>query len=262
MAMFTTNDKYRISDRQAVSLRAAVSSAADSWAALTPPLFFLVTFLLESVQIGYSRVSSTISELALLPFGWMENTLFCLMGLALLVIAGRLCHIVTNGIVAKLDAALLALAGLGFFIIAICPTGPDGKALSVTSSVHLAAAALIAALSPLVCLILARSLRKTRKHRLIYNCLLTSGLTGLGLGAVAFFAVVFGLNWLGGIERAVTLSGLAGIECIIVYLTQAHGMTLPRVPSPRVLTHSLFFPPRLAHAQQNIRNTTGNRAQR
>jgi hypothetical protein len=226
--------------------------AADTMAALTPPFFFLVTFLLESAHPGYSRMTTTISELVLLPYGWMVTILFCLMGLSLLLVARRLNNAAKNGLAPKLDAALLVLAGFGFFIIAIFPTCQGGRALDTASTIHMLSATCVAGLSPLVCLVLALSLRSTKEYRLIFQGLLASGLTGLGLGAVGFLVLVFELPGLGGVERAITLSGLVGIELIIIYLTRTRTLATRRVYSPRSLGFS-FFTPKLARVRQTAR---------
>ncbi len=258
--MLTMNCRHHLLGRPRI-LR-TLASAADTWAALTPPLFLLVTLLLESVPAGYSRIHNTISELALLPYGWVETALFVLMGLALLLIAGRLYHAQPGWLSARLSAAMMALAGLGFLIIAVCPTGPDGSAPTTAALIHRYTAMGIAALSPLISLALAWGLRHARQDRLVFLCLLATGLAGLGLGLAGVFAVAYDLAWLGGLERAVTLGGLVGVEVIIFYLTQAHGMAPVRVAHPQTAGGSPFLPPHLARVRQASRYTVGGKTLR
>ncbi len=248
--------------RNSLSGRRTLANAADTWAALTPPFFLLVTLLLESVPAGYSRVHNTISELALLPYGWVETALFVMMGLALLLIARRLYYAQPGWLSTRLSAAMMALAGLGFLVIAVCPTGADGSAPTTTAIIHRHAAMSIAALSPLISLALAWGLRRARQDRLVFLCLLATGLSGLGLGLTGVFAVAYDLAWLGGLERAVTLGGLVGVEVIVIYLTQARGMAPVRVACPRPASGSPFLTLRLARVRQVSRYTAGDKTQR
>ena len=136
-----------------------ITGMTDVAAVVVPAVFILGTAALESVQTGYSRVTDTVSMLVWGSNGWWQNILFCLNGLFLLLFALRL-YKPSRDLAGKAGVTVLALAGVSFFVIALCPTLAPGAEPSFSSRVHEYTARSLSAIFPLACLLLALSWRR------------------------------------------------------------------------------------------------------
>ena len=188
--------------------RLLACKAADGVCLAFPGLFLLGTTALETMQPGYNRVTDTISELVLGHFGWVETGLFLSFAAILWLIALR-----TRGALAP-----LALAGLGFVIIAAFPTEAPTAGPTMASLIHEYTAQATALLLPAACFCLAHRWQTDSEHRFIVSCSIAAGVVGLMLNLAGFLAVYGDTEWIGAIERLVMLNGLIWLELINLHL--------------------------------------------
>ena len=198
---------------------------------LNPILFLITTLVLESVQPGYDRVRDTISTLAWGEYGWAQTTVFVLIGVSLIALALRLRSIVARGRCASVGQALLALLGIGFFVIAVFPTTSPFAGPTSTSEIHRETARAISFLFPVMCFFVAQAMRSQHGLQTIRRCTVALGIMTaimLPAGAVATFTDA---PWLGGVERLILAWGLLWIEILGIGLvnTTVRGGSPPRV---------------------------------
>ncbi len=112
----------------------------------------------------------------------------------------------------------LALAALGFIVIAIFPTQAPGARQTLESLVHQYAAQGIAMALPLACLVLARKWQAIAEHRFIVTCSLAAGAIGASLNFAGFLAVYGDTEWIGAAERLVMLNGLIWLQLVSIHL--------------------------------------------
>jgi hypothetical protein len=208
-----------------------MATVTDIAAVIVPSVFILGTAALESGQAGYSPITDTVSELVWCSGGWMEALLFCLNGLFLLLFAARL-HRCCGDLANKAGTAMLALAGLSFLTIAVCPTLAPGAAPSFTSQVHEYTARGISAIFPLACLFLALSWRKLPAYKTIANATLVFGAVGLALNCIGLLYVTGDLEWIGALERLIIMNGFAWLAVLGLHFCHvthtAHLKAAPR----------------------------------
>jgi hypothetical protein len=209
------------------AFRNRLTGATDIAAVVVPAVFVLGTAALESVQNGYSRITDTVSELVWGSSGWFEAMLFCLNGLFLLLFALRL-YKASKDAAGKAGVAMLALAGLSFLTIAVCPTLAPGAEPSFTSRVHEYTARGISAIFPLACLLLALSWKRSPAYKTIANVTIIFGAIGLALNLVGLLYVTGDLEWIGALERAIILNGFAWLAVLGLHFCHtSHGMRTP-----------------------------------
>ena len=209
------------------AFRNRLTGATDVAAVVVPAVFVLGTAALESVQSGYSRITDTVSLLVWGSNGWLEALLFCLNGLFLLLFALRL-HRCCSDLAGKAGTAMLALAGVCFLVIAVCPTLAPGAEPSFSSRVHEYTARGLSAIFPLACLFLALSWRKITAYKTISNWTLAFGAFGLVLNGIGILYVTGDLEWIGALERLIILNGFAWLAVLGLHFCHiSHQMHTP-----------------------------------
>jgi hypothetical protein len=209
----STNQTLRAFGDMASAARNKIAGIADIAAVIVPSVFILGTAALESGQTGYSPITDTVSELVWCTGGWLEAMLFALNGLFLLLFAARL-HRCCGDLANKAGTAMLALAGLSFLTISVCPTLAPGAAPSFTSQVHEYTARGISAIFPLACLFLALSWKKLPAYKTIGNATLVFGAVGLVLNCIGLLYVAGELPWIGALERLIIVNGFAWLAVL------------------------------------------------
>jgi len=173
-----------------------------------PVAFIAATTALETYQPGYNRVANTISELVWGPVGWVENILFLAFAVTLAMFALRMRAAFTP----------LAVAAIGFVIIAIFPTGAPGARPTMISLIHQYTAQGIALALPVACFCVAQKLKPSAEHRFIVTCNTTAGVIGILLNLAGFLAVYGETEWVGAAERLVMLNGLIWLQIISIFV--------------------------------------------
>jgi hypothetical protein len=205
-----------------------IATVTDIAAVIVPSVFILGTAALESGQTGYSPITDTVSELVWCSGGWMEALLFCLNGLFLLLFAARL-HRCCGDMANKAGTAMLALAGLSFLTIAVCPTLAPGAAPSFQSVVHEYSARGMSAIFPLACMLLALSWKNNPAYKNISRITVGFGVVGLVLNAIGLLYVAGDLEWIGALERMIILNGFAWLAVLGLYFCHVtHQEHLPK----------------------------------
>ncbi len=192
--------------------------AADLGMMAAPPCFVAVTAALETAHPAYSRVADTVSELVWGPYGWLETMLFCLFGLMLSFFAWRLRGALGNGLAVKIGTAAMALMGVAFLVIAVFPTRVPGSDETLTSLIHKHTAQSIAALFPLACFLLLPGFKCHSTYHRLYAGTVIAGTLGLAFNLAGLATMLTDIEWLGAIERAVLLNGLAWLSLTGYYL--------------------------------------------
>jgi hypothetical protein len=204
-----------------------ITGVADVAAVVVPAVFVLGTAALESVQSGYSRITDTVSMLVWGSSGWLETLLFCLNGLFLMLFALRL-YRASKDAAGKAGVAMLALAGMSFLTIAVCPTLAPGAEPSFTSQVHEYTARSLSAIFPLACLLLALSWKRNPAYKTIAKWTVIFGAIGLVLNLVGLLYVTGDLEWIGALERLIILNGFAWLAVLgLHFCHNSHRMHTP-----------------------------------
>ena len=202
-------------------IKHAISVAADAGAITGPVVFIGVMVLLESLQPQFDPLRQTISALVWGPFGWLQTVVFYLFGLLLILLAAKIRRLVTGRLTAGSAAAALLLVGLGFTVVAICPTrAPDAPA-TVVSALHEISARAIVVVFPVASLLTSVGLWRCRARK-ASACALLAGIVGLALIAAGILLFTRNLPYIGLLERAMLVNGLVWLELVGVLLVQAH----------------------------------------
>jgi hypothetical membrane protein len=91
-------------------------------AGLVAPFPFIALVILQGfLQPGYSHVSQPISALAALPFGWLQNINFYLVGTLIIAYAVGLYFNVRPARHAAIGPGLIALSGVGLILGGVFP---------------------------------------------------------------------------------------------------------------------------------------------
>ncbi|AKG53387.1 hypothetical protein DGWBC_0711 [Dehalogenimonas sp. WBC-2] len=180
-----------------------------------PLLFLAGTAIVEARLPEYNRISQTISQLALGSWGWIENVLFVLFGLLLLGISLRL----------KEACIPLTVAGIAFFVIALCPTQSIGDPRTFTNAIHEFAAMTTAAMLPVTCFKMTNSGGNSLNFDLIRTVCVTVGVCGLVLNLLGFVMFFGDRSLMGIVERLIMLNGLVWLQVVGIYFMQLSGGT-------------------------------------
>jgi len=179
-----------------------------------PAIFLSGTLLLEATQRNFNPVSQTVSMLVWYPHGWVQTGLFSLLGATLFVLAWKLRRTGMPGKKVKTGYGTLLLSGLGFVTIAICPSGIPGEPHTTLHTIHTWAAVIMTIVSPFSSLLLAPVFRTGKRYNLAYVLCLILGFTGLVLNVAGLAIIIFGVPWIGAVERAIMLNGLVWAQLL------------------------------------------------
>jgi hypothetical protein len=179
-------------------------------------IFQIVMILTQSLQPGYNPLRDTISSMVWGPFGWLQTVNFYLCGFLLIILVRRLRVCMTHDIVAKAASMLLLLIGVGFIILAICPTQSPGNAKTIQAIIHGISVYFITFSFPASCFLVASSLHKNHRNILIYFYTIVTGCIGVVLIAVGVYLNIAGAHWFGMLERVLLLNGFTWL--VIMYV--------------------------------------------
>lgn len=183
---------------------------------------FLFQFIMICVQLEqpyHDPLAETMSTLVWGRLGWLQALNFAVFGAMVITVAVRIRGLAAGRRSSVVGNVLLFLIGVCFLLLAVCPNRMPGSAPTFRSYVHGTAVDLVAALFPLTCALLARSVRRGRMGTVVSNLTVAAASLELAmLVAGGFLVFVFPMaHLLGLLERAMMLVGCAWLELLAVY---------------------------------------------
>jgi hypothetical membrane protein len=123
-------------------------------------LLFVLVFLIDGqVHPGYDPIRDTVSELALGPWGWVQEASFVVTGLLMIAFAVGLAWTLRSGRAYIWTPRLIAAYGIGLVLSGIFRTDPVPSAHHTGhGALHLAATVLVFGSLTAVCFVVARRL--------------------------------------------------------------------------------------------------------
>ena len=167
------------------------------------------------MQGGYNFIVDAVSNLVFGPYGWLQTIVFLVFGASILcldiALLGRLKIKNITGPI------LLALVGIGFFLVGLNAAQAPGAPATIYTQVHTISAAFVITLFPITCFFMAPSF-KALGYVQLYK-----GTMGLGIFMLLFtVAGGFGLALHGAMpgiyERILLWSGQLWMMAICLQL--------------------------------------------
>jgi hypothetical protein len=198
-----------------------VNAAAGAFYGLTAiafagPVFFQAASVTASVlQDGYNMVIDAVSNLVFGPYGWLQTIVFLVFGASVLcldiVLLARLRVKNLTGPI------LLALLGIGFFIVGLNPAQAPGTPATISTHAHTFATAAVVVLFPSVCFFLAPTF-KTMGYGVLYRATLILGIFMSVFMVVGGFTLALHFSMPGIYERTLLWSGQLWMMAICLQL--------------------------------------------
>jgi len=160
----------------------------------------LVEVLLVFRDVGYNPVVESISSLGLRSLGWLQTISFLLGGLLIEVFTIGLYLDIRRNIASQLGVGILVFFGFGLLLIAAFRTQPADVPQTIEGAIHSFTARTIFLLFPLVCFLLAPSLRADHRWRNLFVYNILAGALG-AIFVVIWLVLSYRINWFGLYER-------------------------------------------------------------
>jgi hypothetical protein len=200
----------------AARARFLLTRARDLLTVCGPILLELSTVIAQSWQPGYNPLRDTISSMVWGPRGWLQTANFFLISATLALLASQFKPFLATRS-AKCGGLALALVGLWFIVLGICPTqSPDGPK-TIQAIVHGLTVYFIVLSFPLACFLLAPAVRAGRLGKLVAGYTYATGMLGVALIATGAFLIAREAHWFGMLERLLLLNGFVWLEIVAVY---------------------------------------------
>ncbi len=182
-----------------------------------PVVFQAVIFLVQIRQPGYNPVRDTISSLVWGNGGWLQTLNFFLIGVFIIAVANMLRTRLAGKITDLMGCLSLALMGIGFIILGICPARNSGGPQTLPAMVHGVTVYCIILLFLAACSFLARALWVMARSRAMFVYTIATGTLCAVFIITGIFIMVTHTYWFGMLERVLLLNGFAWLE-VVTYL--------------------------------------------
>jgi hypothetical protein len=154
------------------------------------PVIMLICDLL-SIRLtrNFNPLSTTISEYATGPFGWLEKIGILLVSLSFLIFSVNLFDSATkkNSRITKISSILFIVVAAGFLLVGTFKVDVTHGITSLHGFMHMFAAIAVSLIFPISCLLLSISLARQLKHKGLAGYTALMGL--IGLAAVIWIAL-------------------------------------------------------------------------
>jgi len=187
---------------------------------IAPALFLVLSVITASLWQGFDPVRSTISQLALAPYGGIQTAAFYLLSfLGMLFIIGLYFNIQPHRLL-RPAIVLLFLCAFGFLLIGIFPTVPEGTASTLRSVIHHTTTLSIAILFPFGAFLIAPALRKDPRWKTLFIYTVAAGVLGIVLNVLGGVMLLTGWreHELGLYERTLAGNPLVWLEVMAIWL--------------------------------------------
>lgn len=193
---------------------AAISGVA------APALFLVLSVITASLWPGFDPVRSTISQLALAPYGGIQTSAFYLMSIfGMLFIVGFYFNIQRHKLL-RPAIVLLFLCAFGFLLIGIFPTVPEGSATTLNSLIHNLITLSIAIIFPFGAFLIAPALKHDPRWKNLFIYTIAAGVLGIILNVLGGVMLLTGWreHELGLYERILAGNPLVWLEVMAIWL--------------------------------------------
>lgn len=162
-----------------VNAHPALKAIEGGWQVLVPGLSLAISLLMGLVLPDYNPVQQTVSQMVHYPHGWLLTTDFVVLAVWLIVLADKFYFVFARQKTTKIAGLILFLTAIGFILIAIFPTNPEGTTRNTAAQIHEQAARGISILFPVACLALLPQLCIGGQHRRLAIYTLFTAIAGL-----------------------------------------------------------------------------------
>jgi len=178
--------------------------ASASFAACGPIIFAGFNTAAQILHPESNPIVKTVSFLVFGSYGWLQTTAFYILGISLFALAAALFLRIKTRF--NLGAILVLLIGIAFLLVAANPVQTPGTILTTSEIIHRDAAVSIVVMSPLVCFILAHSLRMSG-YKKLWRYSVATGIITILVMIIGALIPTANSNYLGIFERILLLNG-------------------------------------------------------
>ena len=199
-------------------------------AGIVSPLLIGVIDLVSIFSIpGYNPFVKSVSDLALTRLGWLQTTGFILSGLLVIMLAVGLYSSISKRRGFKTGIAFLAFCSFSLVIIGIFHKDPTGTAMTTRGMIHWAGAFVVFQLFPLVCFLLAPSLKADPRWKSLFAYTTATGIIAVILIAIGW-CLGTDFHWFGLFERILATNQGIWLEVISIRLLLLSHHPFPNTP--------------------------------
>ena len=184
---------------------------------LGPFVLGLADIIAAFSESGYNPIRDSISSLALAPMGWLQTMGFLFIGLLVEVFVLGLYLSIRRGRCFGLSIGVLVCFSFGLLLIGAFQTDPVGALHTLEGTIHSVTATTVFALFPVVCLLIAPSLRGDPYWKELFWYTIVTGIIGLVLAIMGIW-MSEQVNWFGLYERILVANIAIWVEVMAVWL--------------------------------------------
>jgi hypothetical protein len=182
-------------------------------AGMIAPVFLGVADLIAGINTpGYNPLKDSISSLALSPYGWMQTIGFLVLGLLVELFAAGLLFSVRSRYGFRFGIAILVWFGFELLLLGAFHTDISGVS-TLEGMIHGWAAKTVFWLFPLVCILIASSLKNDTNWKNLYKYNRVTAVLGLIL-AFTGILTLGGFEWFGLYERILVYNVIIWLEVV------------------------------------------------
>jgi hypothetical protein len=186
----------------------------------TGPVLLLLTDNIAAIfSTQYSPISMTVSNLALGPLGWLLRTGFFLFGILLIVETIGLKQSIRSGRLLSAAIFVFIAIGLGFFLLGIFNTDPQGETHTLHGLIHINVARTVALLFPIACVLSGLAFRADPNWKGLFKYTAFAAAIALTLDIIRL-AMPSHWAWIGLYERLIIWNGVTWLELTAVRFWQ------------------------------------------
>ncbi len=193
---------------------------------ITPSMFVILNIVIHLLNSDVNWIQNTLSDIALMRYGWIETASTCILGLCAFATAYGLYFSIKSKKTLKSLVAILAIAGLALFIIAAFPISDSGI---ITPQVVIHRGALVTTVIafPIACLLMALSFRSDMRWRSLVTYCIYAGVISIVLDLVILFIssltnqVIEGLWEKVSLMNGVVLFQVIGVRLFMITRTSS-----------------------------------------
>jgi hypothetical protein len=200
------------STTKAIVWRTLTVGKKEVLAISAPVLFYLIMLVAEYLQAGYNPISDTISSLVWGTYRWLQTVNFFVFGGLLIAFVIGLRLNIKDKFKPIAGRVTLFLIGVGFVILAVCPSQSPEGIKTAQAFIHNIAVGSMAFLFPVACFLLEPGFRSDSRSGFMASYTIAAGIIGLCLIVIGVFLLVAEISCFGLIERLLLSNALLWLE--------------------------------------------------
>jgi hypothetical protein len=184
---------------------------------LGPVVLGLADLIASLSASGYNPIRDSISSLALAPMGWLQTIGFLVIGLLMEVFILGLYLSIRRGRYFVLSIGVFICCSFGLLLIGAFQTDPTGAPRTLAGTIHSGTANTVFTLFPVVCFLIAPSLRGDPYWKELF---LYTIITGISASILAIMVILMSDEsaWFGLYERILVANIGIWVEVMALWL--------------------------------------------